>query len=149
MIAQGKDILIILDGMAVAMAKSCEWSEQVELQEVASATQGENREYVPSHRIWTATSGQLVTAIRNLVLNAGAECQVAIIERGGVAEQLPAIIKSFKTTGTRGNLATGSFVFESKFGGVTRPIGPGLYTALAHAIYSSNGSHIVCSNTYS
>ena len=111
MAINGNNILIYIDGAAVAGTKSNEVQSNRELIEIASPTSGEWREFITGRKDWGFTISWLVSShqdIEQLLLNAGT-VTVRIIGRGqetGLTGS--AIVQSCKMTFTRGNLAQGS-----------------------------------------
>ena len=111
MAINGNNILIYIDGAAVAGTKSNEVQSNRELIEIASPTSGEWREFIAGRKDWGFTISWLVSShqdIEQLLLSAGV-VTVRIFGRGqslGLTGQ--AIVQSCKMTFTRGNLAQGS-----------------------------------------
>lgn len=111
MAINGNNILIYIDGAAVAGTKSNEVQSNRELIEIASPTSGEWREFITGRKDWGFTVSWLVSShsdIQQLLLSAGV-VTVRIVGRGqslGLTGR--AIVQSCKMTFTRGNLAQGS-----------------------------------------
>ena len=111
MAINGNNILIYIDGAAVAGTKSNEVQTNRELIEIASPTSGEWREFITGRKDWGFTISWLVSShadIQQLLLSAGV-VTVRIVGRGqslGLTGR--AIVQSCKMTFTRGNLAQGS-----------------------------------------
>lgn len=111
MAINGNNILIYINGAAVAGTKSNEVQSNRELIEIASPTSGEWREFITGRKDWGFTVSWLVSShsdIQQLLLNAGV-VTVRIVGRGqslGLTGR--AIVQSCKMTFTRGNLAQGS-----------------------------------------
>ena len=111
MAINGNNILIYIDGAAVAGTKSNEVQSNRELIEIASPTSGEWREFITGRKDWGFTISWLVSShadIQQLLLSAGV-VTVRIVGRGqslGLTGR--AIVQSCKMTFTRGNLAQGS-----------------------------------------
>ena len=111
MAINGNNILIYINGAAVAGTKSNEVQSNRELIEIASPTSGEWREFIAGRKDWGFTVSWLVSShsdIQQLLLSAGV-VTVRIVGRGqslGLTGR--AIVQSCKMTFTRGNLAQGS-----------------------------------------
>lgn len=111
MAINGNNILIYVNGAAVAGTKSNEVQTNRELIEIASPTSGEWRQFIEGRKDWGFTISWLVSShsdIQQLLLNAGV-VTVRIVGRGqetGLTGS--AIVQSCKMTFTRGNLAQGS-----------------------------------------
>lgn len=111
MAINGNNILIYINGAAVAGTKSNEVQSNRELIEIASPTSGEWREFITGRKDWGFTVSWLVSShsdIQQLLLSAGV-VTVRIVGRGqslGLTGR--AIVQSCKMTFTRGNLAQGS-----------------------------------------
>ena len=111
MAINGNNILIYINGAAVAGTKSNEVQSNRELIEIASPTSGEWREFITGRKDWGFTVSWLVSShqdIEQLLLDAEV-VTVRILGRGqslGLTGR--AIVQSCKMTFTRGNLAQGS-----------------------------------------
>ena len=111
MAINGNNILIYIDGAAVAGTKSNEVQSNRELIEIASPTSGEWREFITGRKDWGFTISWLVSShqdIEQLLLSAGV-VTVRIVGRGqetGLTGK--AIVQTCRMTFTRGNLAQGS-----------------------------------------
>ena len=64
-ILQGRNLIVKVDGVAIAAAKSCEINIDVDTQEVANAQSGIWRKYMFGRGGWNITTNQLVTTIIN------------------------------------------------------------------------------------
>ena len=111
MAINGNNILIYIDGAAVAGTKSNEVQSNRELIEIASPTSGEWREFITGRKDWGFTISWLVSShadIQQLLLNAGV-VTVRIVGRGqSLGLTGKAIVQTCRMTFTRGNLAQGS-----------------------------------------
>ena len=111
MAINGNNILIYIDGAAVAGTKSNEVQSNRELIEIASPTSGEWREFITGRKDWGFTISWLVSShsdIQQLLLNAGV-VTVRIFGRGqSLGLTGKAIVQTCRMTFTRGNLAQGS-----------------------------------------
>ena len=112
----GNNIIVLMNGVAIAGTKSDEIQVDCETIEIASATDQEWVHRIAGRKSWSLTVGWLVLAnqdVRKLLL-AGSTVTIKIKGRGesdsnGVTGA--AILKTVKITATRGNLAQGSFAF--------------------------------------
>ena len=111
MAINGNNILIYIDGAAVAGTKSNEIQSNRELIEIASPTSGEWREFIAGRKDWGFSISWLVSShsdIQQLLLSAGV-VTVRIVGRGqSLGLTGSAIVQTCKMTFTRGNLAQGS-----------------------------------------
>ena len=111
MAINGNNILIYVNGAAVAGTKSNEVQSNRELIEIASPSSGDWRQFIAGRKDWGFTISWLVSShsdIQQLLLSAGT-VTVRIVGRGqqtGLTGS--AIVQSCKMTFTRGNLAQGS-----------------------------------------
>lgn len=64
-VIKGNDLILSLDGAAIAAAKSCDIKIETEAQEVANATSGQWRKYMLGRSGWNITSGGLLTSLTN------------------------------------------------------------------------------------
>ena len=116
MAIQGNNIIVLMNGQAIAGTKSDELSVDSETIEIASATDQAWTHYISGRKSWSLTVGWLVLANTDVrkVLLAGSVVTIKIKGRGDTDAnglQGSAIISKAKITAIRGNLATGSFAF--------------------------------------
>ena len=112
----GNNIIVYMNGQAVAGTKSDEIQVDTDTIEVASATDQDWVHRIAGRKSWSLNVGWLVLVdqdVRNVLL-AGSVVTIRIEGRGasdsnGVSGS--AILKTVKITATRGNLAQGSFAF--------------------------------------
>ena len=112
----GNNIIVYMNGQAIAGTKSDEIQVDCETIEIASATDQAWTHYISGRKSWSLTVGWLVLAntdVRKALL-VGSTVTIKIKGRGdtdanGISGS--AIIRTCKITATRGNLATGSFQF--------------------------------------
>ena len=116
MAIQGNNIIVLMNGQAIAGTKSDEIQVDCETIEIASATDQGWTHHISGRKSWSLTVGWLVLANTDVrkVLLAGSVVTIKIKGRGesdssGVSGS--AILKTVKITATRGNLAQGSFAF--------------------------------------
>ena len=109
----GNDLLIYADGQAIAACKSCEIDVETSTQENSSPLSGKWREYTPERNAWGFTASYLVLTPKADALQVGRVFAISFRLRGsGEVLAGNALCERCKITGTRGNLATGSFVFR-------------------------------------
>ena len=112
----GNNIIVLMNGQAIAGTKSDELSVDSETIEIASATDQGWTHYISGRKSWSLTVGWLVLAntdVRKALL-VGSSVTIKIKGRGDTDAnglQGSAIIKTCKITAIRGNLAQGSFAF--------------------------------------
>ena len=112
----GNNIIVYMNGQAIAGTKSDELQVDSETIEIASATDQAWTHSISGRKSWSLTVGWLVLAnqdVRKLLL-AGSVVTIKIKGRGASDSsglQGAAILKTVKITATRGNLAQGSFAF--------------------------------------
>ena len=116
MAIQGNNIIVLMNGQAIAGTKSDELQVDCETIEIASATDQAWTHYISGRKSWSLTVGWLVLANTDVrkVLLAGSVVTIKIKGRGDTDAnglQGSAIISKAKITAIRGNLATGSFAF--------------------------------------
>ena len=116
MAINGNNIIVLMDGTAIAGTKSDELQVDCETIEIASATDQEWVHLIAGRKSWSLTVGWLVLANQDVrkVLLAGSVVTIKIKGRGesdSSGLQGAAILKTVKITAVRGNLATGSFAF--------------------------------------
>lgn len=117
MAKNGNDILVYMNGVAIASARSAEVRVDGELLEVASPTQGDWREFLAGRKEWDVQVGYLVLANADLAKLIQVNQKVTLIINGRTSGDTPgligsAFIKTAKQTYTRGSLIQGSFAFK-------------------------------------
>jgi predicted secreted protein len=112
----GNNIIVFMNGQAIAGTKSDEIQVDSDTIEIASETDQAWTHYISGRKSWSLTVGWLVLANQDVrkVLLAGSVVTIKIKGRGesdssGVTGA--AILKTVKITATHGNLAQGSFAF--------------------------------------
>ena len=63
MILHGENVILKADGVAIAAAKSCEVTINVDTDEIASSTDGKWKRYMVGRKSWQASASQLVTTV--------------------------------------------------------------------------------------
>ena len=112
----GNNIIVLMNGQAIAGTKSDELQVDCETIEIASATDQAWTHHISGRKSWSLTVGWLVLAntdVRKALL-VGSSVTIKIKGRGDTDAnglQGSAIISKAKITAIRGNLATGSFAF--------------------------------------
>ena len=112
---KGNDIIILLDGTAIAACKSHRVASSCSTEEKASATQQKYREFLPGRTEWGVSVNKLITAVADIdmVLLSGTVVTLVIQNRTGTKTLTgQAIVTACETTYTKGNLATGSYSFK-------------------------------------
>lgn len=117
MAKNGNDILVYMNGVAIASARSAEVRVDGELIEVASPTQGDWREFLAGRKEWDVQVGYLVVANADLAKLIQVNQKVTLIINGRTATAAngltgSAFISTAKQTYTRGSLIQGSFAFK-------------------------------------
>lgn len=112
---KGNNILILIDGAAVAGCRANEIQVGGELIEIASPDTGQWRTFIAGRKEWGFTSGWLVTTRADLkrLLWQGRTVTVRIIGRGDSTGLTgTAIVQQCNMNSNVGNLAQGSFSFK-------------------------------------
>lgn len=107
----GKDLIVLLDGTAIAASKTCTVSMKSGTIEISSPNSGGSREYVADRTTWEVTVGQLVTDYTAGLLSVGRSYTLALYD-GTARLAGTAICTEYKVTATKGNLMQGSFKFQ-------------------------------------
>ena len=112
----GNNIIVFMNGQAIAGTKSDEIQVDSETIEIASETDQDWVHLLAGRKSWSLNVGWLVLANQDVrkVLLAGSAVTIKIKARGesdSSGLQGSAILKTVKVTAVRGNLATGSFAF--------------------------------------
>ena len=112
----GNNILVFMNGQAIAGTKSDELQVDCETIEIASATDQDWVHVLAGRKSWSLNVGWLVLANQDVrkALLVGSSVTIKIKGRGDTdANGLSgsAILRTCKITAVRGNLAQGSFAF--------------------------------------
>lgn len=112
----GNNILVFMNGQAIAGTKSDEIQVESDTIEVASETDQDWVHRIAGRKSWSLNVGWLVLANQDVrkVLLAGSVVTIKIkgrVESDSNGVTGSAILKTVKITATRGNLAQGSFAF--------------------------------------
>lgn len=116
MIIHGKDVILAsaTTGIAFGAAKSCDVDVKTDSIETSSATNGGWKTFITGRKEWLAHLSHIVTGIKSNVQMVGQTVSITFGVRDSATDVMTgtAIIEEWKITGTRGNLATGSFVLR-------------------------------------
>ena len=122
----GNNIIVLVDGLAIAAAKSCTITKKVEAIETANSVNGRAKSYIPGLREWSVSVRALVTSMPDFFANPGQTVRLSIAVRDNNGEYTAdrvtgdAIIGNAKITGTVGNLSTAEVKFLGT-GALERP----------------------------
>ena len=113
----GRNLIIKVNGTAIAGARSCDINISGEEIEVASATQSKWREFLTGREEWSVTCNHLLPASGTPLRSSKNMVNTTVtirMESGRYGDVLTgqAIVKSWRSTGTLGNLAQGTFSFR-------------------------------------
>ena len=113
----GRNLIIKVNGTAIAGARSCDINISGEEIEVASATQSKWREFLTGREEWSVTCNHLLPASGTPLRSSKEMVNTTVtirMESGRYGDVLTgqAIVKSWRSTGTLGNLAQGTFSFR-------------------------------------
>lgn len=111
----GNDILILVDGVAVAGCKTHKVQTKAEAIEKASATQQEWSEYIPGRASWGIDTNYLVTEAEDIskVLWVRRVVTIVVRDRSSRATLTgQAIVTQCEQSYARGSLVQGSFSFQ-------------------------------------
>ena len=126
MATNGNNVLIYVNGSAVAGTRSNEIQTDCGLIEISSPDTGAWAAFIAGRKSWSFTSSWLVTTSTDLkrLLQVGTTVTIRIIGRGdSIGMTGTAIITTCKVTATCGNLVNGSFAFKGT-GALTEETAP-------------------------
>jgi len=111
---KGNDLILWVNGTAVASSRTCDIEVERDLIEVSSPESGAWRNYIGGRRGWKVSVAMLVTTVKGVVVKEGEDVYITIGSRDTSSDRLAgyAICTSSRLTGTRGNLCTGSWTFH-------------------------------------
>ena len=111
----GNNILVYLNGTAIAGTKSNEIQTECDMIEMTNQNSAQWRQYLAGRKNWSVSTGFLVLAAADTkkLLNVGTTYTLRYRDRAGTSIlQGQAIMKQCKISAARGSLATGSFTFQ-------------------------------------
>lgn len=111
----GNNILVYLNGTAIAGTKSNEIQTDCDMIEVTNPNSAQWRQFLAGRKQWTVNTAFLVLSASDTqkLLNIGTTYTLQFRDRSGSSIlQGQAILKTCKISATRGNLATGAFSFQ-------------------------------------
>lgn len=114
---KGNDIIIFENGVAVAASRSCETQTETEAREVSSPYSGKWRDYRDGRSGWSVNLSFLVGNLVDKLLHNGKRIHMIIGRRDENGEltddyvEGDALCTLARVTGTRGNMAQGSWSF--------------------------------------
>ena len=116
---QGNNILVIMNGTAIAATRSDEIQTECGMIEIASPDTGDWAAFMAGRKSWSISNGWLVVStaysaddLEKLLL-VGTTVTIRIKGRDQTYGLTgTAIVKTCTVRGTRGNLASGSFTFQ-------------------------------------
>lgn len=109
----GKDMIVKLNGVAIAASTSCELDWDCDTIEVSSPTSSTAREYITGRTGWSVATNHFVPSgsVATLKSIRGRKVSLKIYLEEEYFEG-DAIVTGFKITGTKGKLAQGIFTFK-------------------------------------
>lgn len=116
-VIHGRNLIIRVDGTAIAGAKSCEINVDGEQIETASPSKGKWRTFLAGRKEWSVSCGFLIPASGTPLKSEAAMVNTTVtltVQSGLSGDTLTgeAIVKAWKASGTIGNLSQGSFQFR-------------------------------------
>ena len=119
---QGNNLIIYVDGVAVAAAKSC--TVTMEVGSIDTAGSGRTKASMPTVKDWSVKTSVLVTSLNgHFALNGKVRLSVAVVDGGEITTDRmtgEAIVTSANVSAAVGNLVQGSFSFKGT-GALERP----------------------------
>lgn len=116
-VIHGRKLIIKVNGTAIAGARSCDINISGEEIEVANTTKDKWRVFITGREEWSVTCNHLLPASGTPLRSSTAMVNTTVtirMESGRSGDVLEgqAIVKSWRATGTLGNLAQGTFSFR-------------------------------------
>ena len=119
---QGNNLIIYVDGVAVAAAKSC--TVTMEVGSIDTAGSGRTKASMPTVKDWSVKTSVLVTSLNgHFALSGKVRLSVAVVDGGEITTDRmtgEAIVTSANVSAAVGNLVQGSFSFKGT-GALERP----------------------------
>lgn len=116
-IIHGRNLIIKVNGTAIACAKSCEINVEGEQLETASPDTGTWRTFLAGRKEWSVTCGYLIPAAGTPLRSEAAMVNTTVTltaqsDMSGDTLTGSAIVRTWRASGNIGNLAQGSFQFR-------------------------------------
>jgi len=110
---KGNDLIIKLNGTAIAAARSCSLDVRTQSIPVSSPQDGDWQHYRKGKSSWVVRVNCLVMGIRTMVLHKGQTYTLRMEVRSLSSDYVlgTAMCTAINITGVRGNMAQGSFEF--------------------------------------
>ena len=119
---QGNNLIIYIDGVAVAAAKSC--TVTMEVGSIDTAGSGRTKASMPTVKDWSVKTSVLVTSLNgHFALSGKVRLSVAVVDGGEITTDRmtgEAIVTNANVSAAVGNLVQGSFSFKGT-GALERP----------------------------
>ena len=121
MILHGRNLIIKVNGVAVAASKSCTVTVSSETLKVSSPQDGKWEHSIPARESWKVQANSLFiaaspsdTVIKSNISHVGSVIELSVTVNDYAADTVSgtAICKQFSATGTVGSLLQGSFQWE-------------------------------------
>ena len=119
---QGNNLIIYVDGVAVAAAKSC--TVTMEVGSIETAGSGRTKASMPTVKDWSVKTSVLVTSLNgHFALSGKVRLSVAVVDGGEITTDRmtgEAIVTNANVSAAVGNLVQGNFSFKGT-GALERP----------------------------
>lgn len=142
MYLQGNNLIIYVDGVAVAAAKSC--TVTMEVGSIDTAGSGRTKASMPTVKDWSVKTSVLVTSLNgHFALNGKVRLSVAVVDGGQMTTDRmtgEAIVTNANVSAAVGNLVQGNFSFKGS-GALERPR-VRLYDSTHAPLNDSGGNHL-------
>lgn len=139
---QGNNLIIYVDGVAVAAAKSC--TVTMEVGSIDTAGSGRTKASMPTVKDWSVKTSVLVTSLNgHFALNGKVRLSVAVVDGGEPTTDRmtgEAIVTSANVSAAVGNLVQGSFSFKGT--GVLERPRVRLYDSTHTPLNDSGSNHL-------
>lgn len=116
---KGNDLIISVDGAALAASKSCGVDMNVDTKEIALAGAGISKSYIAGRVSWSITTNHLVgdtDKVEDMLKRVGKVFELSVNMRSSPDAEKNmrgmAICAQCKITATRGSLIQGSFIWK-------------------------------------
>lgn len=111
----GKNLIVSVNGTAIAGAKSCRLQISGENIERASTTNADWREFIAGRKTWTVACDHLLPKTGTPLRSSAAMVNTVVTLTVGVEQDTlsgSAIVRTWEVSGAVGTLAVGSFQFQ-------------------------------------
>ena len=108
----GNNIIVLMDGVAIAAAKSCDVSMDVDTKEISTPASSQDKIFIASRHGWSVSVSVLVTQLEGMLLEVGETYTLTFAIDGTTVMSGEAFVNEVEIEAQRGNIIQGGFSFR-------------------------------------